>query len=77
MRSLVVEDEHKLASALKRGLEEHGCAVDVAYRRRRRPDPGNGGSVRVTKSAVPENSSTSPVRRTPSWSTSLAIRTGC
>src|SRR4030081_2311129 len=31
MRLLVVEDEHKLASVLKRGLEEHGYAVDVAY----------------------------------------------
>jgi DNA-binding response OmpR family regulator len=31
MRLLVVEDEHKLAGVLKRGLEEHGYAVDVAY----------------------------------------------
>ena len=31
MRILVVEDEHKLAGVLKRGLEEHGYAVDVAY----------------------------------------------
>src|SRR5579862_4324068 len=31
MRLLVVEDEHKLASVLKRGLEEHGYAVDVAF----------------------------------------------
>jgi DNA-binding response OmpR family regulator len=31
MRILVVEDEHKLASVLKRGLEEHGYAVDIAY----------------------------------------------
>ena len=31
MRILVVEDEHKLAGVLKRGLEEHGFAVDVAY----------------------------------------------
>jgi DNA-binding response OmpR family regulator len=31
MRILVVEDEHKLAAALKRGLEEHGYAADVAY----------------------------------------------
>jgi DNA-binding response OmpR family regulator len=31
MRILVVEDEHKLASVLKRGLEEHGYAVDLAY----------------------------------------------
>ena len=28
---LIVEDEHKLADTLKRGLEEHGYAVDVAY----------------------------------------------
>src|ERR1700730_595016 len=31
MRLLVVEDEHKLAGVLKRGLEEHGYAVDVAF----------------------------------------------
>jgi DNA-binding response OmpR family regulator len=31
MRILVVEDEHKLAGVLKRGLEDHGYAVDVAY----------------------------------------------
>jgi DNA-binding response OmpR family regulator len=31
MRILVVEDEHKLAAVLKRGLEEHGYAVDVVY----------------------------------------------
>src|SRR5947209_10074871 len=31
MRILVVEDEHKLAGVLKRGLEEHGFAVDVTY----------------------------------------------
>ncbi|MCL5961094.1 MAG: response regulator, partial [Chloroflexi bacterium] len=31
MRILVVEDEHKLAEVLKRGLQEHGYAVDVAH----------------------------------------------
>lgn len=31
MRILVVEDEHKLAGVLQRGLAEHGYAVDVAY----------------------------------------------
>lgn len=31
MRVLLVEDERKLAGVLKRGLEEHGYAVDVAY----------------------------------------------
>ena len=31
VRILVIEDEHKLAGVLKRGLEEHGYAVDVAY----------------------------------------------
>ena len=31
MRILVVEDEHKLAGVLKRGLEEQGYAIDVAY----------------------------------------------
>ena len=31
MKLLVVEDEHKVASFLKRGLEEAGHVVDVAY----------------------------------------------
>ncbi len=31
MRILIVEDEHKLAAALKRGLEQHTYSVDVAY----------------------------------------------
>ena len=31
MRILVVEDEHKIANAIKRGLEQQGYAVDVAY----------------------------------------------
>jgi DNA-binding response OmpR family regulator len=31
MRALVVEDEYKIANALKRGLESEGYAVDVAY----------------------------------------------
>jgi DNA-binding response OmpR family regulator len=31
VRILVVEDEHKLAGVLKRGLEEQGYAVDLAY----------------------------------------------
>ena len=31
MRILVVEDEKRLARALKRGLEEDGFAVDVAF----------------------------------------------
>lgn len=31
MRVLVVEDEHKIAGALKRGLEQEGYAVDTAY----------------------------------------------
>ena len=31
VRILVVEDEHKLAGVLKRGLQEHGYAVDVAH----------------------------------------------
>ena len=31
MRILVVEDEHKIANALKNGLEQHSYAVDVAY----------------------------------------------
>ncbi|HUZ78190.1 MAG TPA: response regulator transcription factor [Chloroflexota bacterium] len=31
MRILVVEDEHRLAAILERGMEEHGHAVDLAY----------------------------------------------
>ncbi|HKB88386.1 MAG TPA: response regulator transcription factor [Patescibacteria group bacterium] len=31
MRILVVEDEHKIAASIKRGLEQEGYAVDVAY----------------------------------------------
>jgi DNA-binding response OmpR family regulator len=31
MRILVVEDEHKIAAAVKRGLEQETYAVDVAY----------------------------------------------
>ena len=31
MRILVVEDEKKVAAFIKRGLEEEGYAVDVAY----------------------------------------------
>ena len=31
MRILVVEDEHNLAGVLKRGLQEHGYAVDLAH----------------------------------------------
>lgn len=31
MRILIVEDEHKIANAIKRGLEQQAYAVDVAY----------------------------------------------
>ncbi len=31
MRVLIVEDEHKIANAIKRGLEQESFAVDVAY----------------------------------------------
>lgn len=31
MRILVVEDEHKIANAIKKGLEQEAYAVDVAY----------------------------------------------
>lgn len=31
MRILVIEDEHKIAGALRRGLEQENYAVDVAY----------------------------------------------
>lgn len=36
MRVLVVEDDHKIAGSIKRGLEQESMAVDVAY-------DGNGG----------------------------------
>lgn len=31
MRILVVEDEHKIANSIKKGLEQEGFAVDVSY----------------------------------------------
>ncbi len=31
MRILIIEDEHKIANAIKRGLEQQSYAVDVAY----------------------------------------------
>src|SRR3990167_672315 len=31
MRVLIVEDEHKIANSVKRGLEQEGFAVDVIY----------------------------------------------
>ena len=31
MRILVVEDEHKIAGAIRKGLEQESFAVDVAY----------------------------------------------
>lgn len=31
MRILVVEDAHKIAQSIKKGLEQESCAVDVAY----------------------------------------------
>jgi len=31
MRILVVEDEHKIANSVKKGLEQESYAVDVAY----------------------------------------------
>jgi DNA-binding response OmpR family regulator len=31
MRILIVEDEHKIAAAIKRGLEQQSYAVDIAY----------------------------------------------
>ncbi|MEO7618065.1 MAG: response regulator transcription factor [Candidatus Saccharibacteria bacterium] len=42
MRILVVEDEHKIAGAIKRGLEQERYAVDVAY------DADNGLSMALT-----------------------------
>ena len=31
MRILVIEDEHKIANSIKRGLEQENYAVDVAF----------------------------------------------
>ncbi len=31
MRILVVEDEHRIANAIKKGLEQERYAVDIAY----------------------------------------------
>jgi DNA-binding response OmpR family regulator len=42
MRALVIEDEHKIANALKKGLEQEAFAVDVAY------DADNGLSSALT-----------------------------
>lgn len=42
MRILVVEDEHKIARAIKRGLEQETYAVDVAY------DSDNGLGMALT-----------------------------
>ena len=38
MRILVAEDERKLASVLRQGLEEEGYAVDLAYDGRQAAD---------------------------------------
>jgi DNA-binding response OmpR family regulator len=43
MRILVVEDEHKIANALKQGLVQHAYAVDVAY------DGDNGLAMATTE----------------------------
>jgi DNA-binding response OmpR family regulator len=42
MRVLVVEDEHKIANAIKQGLEQEAFAVDVAYDGRTGLDLGIG-----------------------------------
>lgn len=31
MRVLVIEDEHKIASSIKKGLEQESFAVDIAF----------------------------------------------
>ena len=31
MRILVIEDEHKIANSIRKGLEQESYAVDVAY----------------------------------------------
>lgn len=43
MRILVIEDEHKIARALKRALEQEGYAVDVEY------DGTNGHAMATTE----------------------------
>ena len=43
MRILIVEDEHKIANAVKQGLEQQSYAVDVAY------DGDNGLSMATTE----------------------------
>lgn len=44
MRVLIVEDEHKTLSYLKRGLEEHGFVVDTADRGIEGADLANSGT---------------------------------
>jgi len=43
MRILIVEDEHKIANALRQGLEQHAYAVDVSY------DGDNGLAMATTE----------------------------
>jgi DNA-binding response OmpR family regulator len=43
MRILIVEDDHKIANALKKGLERQSYAVDVAY------DSDNGVAMATTE----------------------------
>jgi DNA-binding response OmpR family regulator len=43
MRILVVEDEHKIANAVRQGLEQHSYAVDVCY------DADDGMSMATTE----------------------------
>ncbi len=43
MRILIVEDERKIANAIKQGLEQHSYATDVAY------DGDNGLSLAMTE----------------------------
>lgn len=43
MRILVVEDEHKIANAIRKGLEQHSYAVDVSY------DADNGLAMATTE----------------------------
>ncbi len=60
MRVLVVEDEERMASLLRRALEEEGHAVDVARdgpgAKRRRPDRGSRGADSA-KAAAPRKRS--------------------
>lgn len=49
MRVLVVEDEHKIARALKKALEQEKYAVDVVY------DGDEGYAMATTNTTLPSS----------------------